>query len=186
MHGGVDWRTTAPMLGFEEAPEAERWRVPLGLSLGRRNLPWAAIIISETAADVFDPDCACARAVGARIRRGVGTSVTAKTPNACGWYGAGRPLGDRPIGARTRRSKPGMPRLRRRAVSVLSLRRNPRTNPKLHRRVVTQQEFFPRLPSAIGPDVTNHLPSWAGTRPSFVALPAVKHLTAWSIVSANG
>jgi hypothetical protein len=172
--------------GFEEAPEAERWRVPPGLSLGRRNLPWAAVIISETAADVRDPDCACARAVGARTRRGVGTSVTAKSPNACGWYGAGRPLGDRPNGVRMRRSKPGKPRPSGRAGSALMIRHNPRKTPKLRRRVVTQQKLFQRLPSAVGPDVTNHRPSRAETRPNFVAPPAVRRFAACSIVNANG
>ena len=53
---------------------------------------------------------ACAKAVDASTSRGVGISVTARTPNACGWSGAGRRRGGRPNGARTRRSKPSMPR----------------------------------------------------------------------------
>jgi hypothetical protein len=149
-----------------------------GLSLGRLTLPWALVIISQRAAAVGDQGrgCACAWAVGASTRPGAGTSVTVRTPNACGWCGAGRRPSGRPNDARKWRSRPGMPRLRRRAVGVLHLRHNPRKNPKLRQRVVTQQKFFQRLPSVSGRGVTNHPASRAATRPSIAVSPAARRL----------
>ena len=100
---------------------------------------------------------ACAKAVAAATSRCVGTSVTARTPNACVWSAAGRRRGGRPGGARTTRPKPSMPRRNVRAVSAPPPRRNHRRSPKLRRRVVTQQKFFRRLLCATGPGALNHL-----------------------------
>jgi len=127
--------------------------LPLRLSLGRSTLPWATIIVSQMAVAVGDRGhaSACAKAVGTSTRRGVGTSVTVRTPNACAWSGAGRRHGARPGGARTRPPKPSMPRPSGRAAGVSTLCHNRRTSRTLRRRVVTQQKFFPRLRSARGP-----------------------------------
>jgi hypothetical protein len=89
---------------------------------------------------------ACAKAVGAAISRGVGTSGTAKTPSACAWCGAGRQHSARPDGAKMMPLKPNMPRRNVRAASAPSLCHNHRKSLKLRRRVVTQQEFFFPLP----------------------------------------
>jgi len=87
----------------------------------------------------------CAKAVGGRTSRGVGTSVTARIPNACVWCGAGKRRGGKPGSARTTRSKPSTPRQNVRAVSVPYLRRKPQRTPRLQRRVVTQQIFLSPL-----------------------------------------
>jgi hypothetical protein len=67
----------------------------------------------------------CAKAVGAAISRGVGTSGTAKTPSACVWYGAGRQHSGRPDDARMIAPKLNTPRPNVRAASVPSLCHNP-------------------------------------------------------------
>jgi hypothetical protein len=162
-----------------------------GLSLGRANLPWAVVIISQTAAsmparDDRGRDSACARAVGASTRRSAGTSITARTPNACGWSGAGRQPSGRPSVARTMASKPNRPSHSRRAVSVPSLRHNRRRSLKLRRRVVTQRKLFFRLLSAIGRGAMNRPPSWVATKPSIAVPPAVRRFTGCLIVSVNG
>ena len=139
----------------------ERERVLPGLSLGRSTLPWAAVMLSQStaAAPVRDDrgrGFACAKAAGASTSRGVGTSVTAKTPNAGGWSGAGKRRGGRPDDASTMPAKPGMPRLSVRAVSVLPIHRKHRRTPKLRPRVVTQQKLFCRPPCATGRGAMNH------------------------------
>ena len=68
---------------------------------------------------------ACAKAVGAAISRGVGTSGTARIPNAYAWYGAGRQHSGRPDGARMIAPKPNTPRRNVRAASAPSLCHNP-------------------------------------------------------------
>ena len=104
-----------------------------------------------------DRASACAKAVDASTSRGVGTSVTARIPNACVWSGAGRRRGGRPSGARTRQSKPSMPRQNVCAVSAPPLRHNRRSHLRLRRRVVTQQKFFRRLRCATGRGAMNRL-----------------------------
>lgn len=76
-----------------------------------------------------DRGSACVRGADADTRPGVGTSATAKIPNACGWSGVGRPLDARPSGVRRRRLKPGTPRISGRGGGVPSPRHNPRKNP---------------------------------------------------------
>ena len=108
-------------------------------------------MISQTAvADDRGRASACAKAVDASTSRGVGISITAKIPNACGWCGVGRRRSGRPSGARTRRPKPSMPRPNACAVSASLLRHKRRSRLRLRRRVVTQQKFFRRLPCATG------------------------------------
>jgi hypothetical protein len=68
---------------------------------------------------------ACAKAVGAAISRGVGTSDTARMPNACAWYGAGRQHSGRPDDASMIAPKPNTPRRNVRAASAPSLCHNP-------------------------------------------------------------
>ena len=84
---------------------------------------------------------ACVRGADADTRPGVGTSATAKIPNACGWSGVGRPLGARPSGVRRRRLKPDTPRISGRGGGVPSPRHNPRKNLTFERRVVTQKSL---------------------------------------------
>src|SRR5437773_2912816 len=138
----------------------ERERVPPGLSLGRSTLPWAAIMVLQPAAAVPVRDdrgrgSACAKAVGTSTSRGVGTSVTARTPNANGRSAAGRRRGGRRDDATTLRPKPSTPRRSVRAVSAPSLRHQHRRSPKLRLRVVTQQKLFCQLPCATGRGAMN-------------------------------
>ena len=129
---------------------------------------------------------ACAKAVDASTSRGVGTSVTARTPNACVWSGAGRRRSGRPNGVRTMRPKPSTPRPNVRAVSAPHLRPNPRRLPRLRRRVVTQQKFFRRLPCAIGRGAMNRPRSRAATRHATAAPPAVRRFAGCWIANASG
>jgi hypothetical protein len=76
-------------------------------------------------------------------RRSVGTSITARIPNACAWCGAGRQPGGRPNGVRTMPPKPSTPRPNACAVGASHLRRSRRIKLKLQRRVVPQQKSFP-------------------------------------------
>src|SRR5439155_12882889 len=108
--------------GFAKRPR-RTIGVPPGLSLGRSTLPWAAVMVIQSAAAVPVRDdrgrgSACAKAVGTSTSRGVGTSVTARTPNAGGRCVAGRRRGGRRDDARTLRPKPSTPRLSVRAVSA--------------------------------------------------------------------
>ena len=48
-----------------------------------RALPWAAVIISQTVAADRGREFVCAKDVDKSTSRGVGTSVTAWTRNAC-------------------------------------------------------------------------------------------------------
>ncbi len=73
---GLDKR---PRRTFARSPRAVPWE---------KTLPWAAVMISQSAAAVPVRDdrgrgSACAKAVDASTSRGVGTSVTARIPNAC-------------------------------------------------------------------------------------------------------
>jgi hypothetical protein len=148
-------------------------------------------MIRQTAAVVAVRDdrgrgFACAKAAAAATSRSVGTSVIARTPNACVWFGAGRRRGGRPGGARTMRLRPSMPRHNVRAVSAPPPRRNHRRCPKLRRRVVTQRKFFRRLLCATGPDAMNHRRSRAATRHAIAAPPAVRRFAGCSIANASG
>jgi hypothetical protein len=123
-------------------------------------LPWATVMISHTAAAVPVRDdrgrgSACAKAVDAATNPGARTSVTARTPTACVWSGAGRQRGDKPNDARTRPPKPSTPRHNVRAVSVPPLRRKNLRSLKFQRRVVTQQTFCCRHPCATDPGAMN-------------------------------
>lgn len=104
------------------------------------------MVIHKTAAVPVRDDrgrgSACAKAADVSTSRGVGTSVTAKTPNAGGWSGAGRRRGGRPDGARTRPPKPNTPRPNVRAVSAARLRRKHRRTLPLRLRVVTSKNYF--------------------------------------------
>ena len=124
--------------------------------MGITTLPWALVMIVQTAGDVPVRDdrgheFACAKAAGAGISQNAGTSVTVRTRNACGRFGAGRRRGGKPNGARKIQSKPSMPRRNVRAVVAPSLCHNPRTILKLRRRVVTQQKKFCQLRYAADP-----------------------------------
>jgi hypothetical protein len=100
-------------------------------------------MISETlvAAD-RGHEFVCARGVDKSTSRGVGTSVIARTLNACVCSGAGRRPSGKPDAVRMKRSKSSTPRLSVRAVSVPYLRRNHPSLSKLRQRMVTQQKFF--------------------------------------------
>lgn len=183
----IDWRMTGRVFFLNKRPRRTLARSPRA-DPWESTLPWAAVIINQTAAVVGNHGrgSACARAVGASTRHRVGTSVTARTPNACDWSDAGRRRGGRPSDARTMPSKPSTPRPNERAVSVPLLRHNPRMNPKLRRRVVTQQRLFFRRRSARGRVVTNRPPSRVATRPSIAVPPVERPFNGCSIVSANG
>jgi hypothetical protein len=108
-------------------------------------LPWNVAILLQSALPVRDgrgPGCVCARVVGAGTSHGVGTSVTARTRNACGSFAAGRRRSGKRAGARMMPSKPFTPRRNVRAVSVPEFRRKQHVRAELQRRVVTQQKFF--------------------------------------------
>jgi hypothetical protein len=127
--------------GESNSPRAVPWEFAL---------PWNVAILHQSVVLVRDDrglGCACARAVGAGISHGVGTSVTVRTRNACGNSAVGRRRSARPAGVRTMPSRPSTPRrsvcaVRMRAVSVPEFRRKPQISPRLRRRVVTQQKFF--------------------------------------------
>jgi hypothetical protein len=129
---------------------------------------------------------ACAKAVGAAISRGVGTSGTAKTPSACAWCGAGRQHSGRPDGAKMMPPKPNTPRRNVRAASAPSLCHNHRKSLKLRRRVVTQQKFFCRGRCASGRGATNRPARRAATRQPTAAAPAARRFNVSWIVSASG
>ena len=108
-------------------------------------LPWNVAILLQSALAVRDgrgPGCVCARVVGAGTSHGVGTSVPARTRNACGSCAAGRRRRGRLADARTMPSKPRTLRRNVRAVSVPEFRRKQHVSAELQRRVVTQQKFF--------------------------------------------
>jgi hypothetical protein len=126
------------------SPRAVPWEIAL---------PWAVVMISQAAAagpvrDDRGRGFVCARGVAAGTSRGVGTSVTARTPNACAWSDAGWRRGGRPTGARMMPPKPSTPRRNVRAVAASHLRRKHRRSPRLRWRVVTQQKFCCRRPCA--------------------------------------
>jgi hypothetical protein len=179
-----------PLLGFDKRPRRTLARSPRA-DPWETALPWAVVMISQTAAAVSvyvnrGRGFACAKAVSTSTRRGVGISVTARTPNAGAWCGAGRRPSGRPNGARTTPSKLSTPRRNGRAVGAPPLRHNRRRSPKLRRRVVTQQKFFCRILSVIGRGAMRRPPSRLATRPSIAVGPAVRRFTGCSIVSANG
>jgi hypothetical protein len=127
--------------GFEKRPRRTNTRSPRAVPW-EKALPWASVMIVRTAAADRGRGFVCARAVGARISRGVGTSVTARMPNVCVLCGAGRRHGGKRGGARMTPPGPSTPRPSVRAVSVPHLRPKSQRAPRLQRRVVTQQIFF--------------------------------------------
>lgn len=140
----------------------ERSRVVPGLSLGRTDSRWVAAILNQTAEFVLERDdrvrgFVCAKVVVASTSRGVGISVIARIPNACGRSGAGRRRDGKPSGVGVRPLKPNPPRPKLRAVGVPEPRFNHRRNQRLPLNVVTQQKLFLRLPYAVGRGVMNRL-----------------------------
>lgn len=144
-------------------------------------------MISQTAvADDRGRASACAKAVDASTSRGVGISITAETPNACGWCGVGRRRSGRPSGARTRPPNHSMPRPNACAVNASLLRHKRRSRPSLGRRVVTQQEFFRRLPCAIGRGAMSRFRSRAAARYATAVPRAVRPFAGSWIANASG
>ena len=169
MHGSIDW-----LLDFDKRPRRTLARSPRAVPW-ENELPWAVVMISQIAvADDRGRASACAKAVDASTSRGVQTSVTAKIPNACVWSGAGRRRSGRPSGARMRPPNQSMPRPNVRAVSAPPLRHKLQSRLRLGRRVVTQQEFFRRLPCATDRGAMSRLRSRAAARHATVARRAVR------------
>jgi hypothetical protein len=164
------------------SPRAVPWEVAL---------PWAAIMVIPRTAAVPGRDdrgrgSACAKVVAARTSRGVGTSVTVKTPNAGGCSVAGRRRGGRPDAARTLPPKPSTPRRSGRAVSASAVHRKHRRTLRLRRRVVTQQKLFCRLPCATGRGAMNHPRRSLTNRRASAALRAVRRFAGCLIGNASG
>ena len=181
MHGSIDW-----LLDFDKRPRRTLARSPRAVPW-ENTLPWAVVMISQTAvADDRGHASACAKAVDASTSRGVGISITAKTPNACGWCGVGRRRSGRPKGARTRPSKHSTPRPNACAVNASLLRHKRRSRLRLGRRVVTQQEFFRRLPCATGRGAMSRFRSRAAARHATAAPRAVRRLAGSWTVNASG
>jgi hypothetical protein len=165
------------------SPRAVPWEI---------TLPWAPTTLNQSALAVLERDdrargSACAKAVGTSTSRGVGTSVIAKTPNACARSGAGRPHGGRPNGARTRRSNPSTPRHNRHAVGASPLQHNHRKKPKLRRRVVTRQRFFGRFLCAPGQGAMQRRSTRSALRHATAAPPAARlFATSWTVNASGG
>ena len=149
-----------------------------------RTLPWATISIKQTADDDHGRGCVCARAVGKSSSRDVGTSATARIPNACVPCAAGKRPSVRRNGVPMKRSNPNTPPPNVRTDSVPPRPNHPRL-PKLRRRVVTQQNFF-RGPCATGPGAINHPRSRDAPRLATAAPPVVRQFAACAIVNASG
>ena len=115
---------------------------------------------------------ACAKAVDESTCRGVGTSITARTPIACGRSGAGRRPSGKPSDAWMKRSKPSTPRPSGCAVSAPPLRRNPPKPPGVApARGHAAKIFFP-LCCATGRDAMNRSLNSHG-RPASLLLPGL-------------
>jgi hypothetical protein len=169
MHGSIDW-----LLDFDKRPRRTLARSPRAVPW-ENTLPWAVVMISQTAvADDRGSDSACAKAVDASTNLGVGISITAKIPNACGWCGVGRRRSGRPSAARTRPPNHSMPRPNACAVSAPLLCHKRRSRLRLGRRVVTQQKFFRQLPCATGRGAMSRLRSRAAARHATAAPRAVR------------
>ena len=184
------YRLTRLLAGVEKRPRRTFARFPRAVPW-ENALPWAALIISQSATAVPVRDdrgrgFACAKAVDKSINRDARTSVTAKSPNACVCCGAGRRRGGRPNGARTRRSKPSRPRPNVRAVSACHLHPKLQRHLRLRRRVVTQQKLFHRLLCATGRGAMSRLGSRAATRRATAAPPAARPFAGCWIANTSG
>jgi len=144
------------------------------------------MISQSVVADDRGRESACAKAVEASTNLGVGISITAKIPNACGWCGVGRRRSGRPNDGRTMRPKPSTPRPNVRAVSASLLRHKRRSRLRLGRRVVTQQEFFRQLPCATGRGAMSRLLSRVAARHASAAPRAVRPFAGSWIANASG
>ena len=128
----------------------------------------------------------CARGVDKSTSRGVGTSVIARTPNACVCSGAGRRPSGKPDGVRMKRSKSSTPRLSVRAVSVPYLRRN---HPSLSEVAAAHghaAKIFRRLFCATGQGAMRRPQSRVATRQATAVPPAARRFAGYSIVNASG
>jgi hypothetical protein len=178
------------LAGFDKRPRRTMARSPRAVPW-ESTLPWATLMVLHRAAALPGRDdrgrgSACAKAVAIGTSRAVPTSVTARTPNACGRSVAGRQRGVRPSGVWTMRSKPSTPRRNGRAANVPHLRRKPPRTPRLRRRVVTRQEFLGRLPCATGRAAMTHPGSRAATRHATAVPPAGRRCAGCWIVNASG
>ena len=130
--GSIVWQVSNAS-GFDKRPRRTFARSPQAVPWENR-LPWVVVMVVQIAASVSGRDdrgsgFACARAVGKSTCRGVGTNITARTPTACGRFGAGKQPSGKPSGARMKLSKLSTPRPSGRAVSVPPLRRNHQSLP---------------------------------------------------------
>ena len=132
------------------------WHILPELSLGRSNLPWAPSTLQKSTA--VRPEradrargSACAKGAVASTSRGVGTSATARTRNACGRSAAGRRRGGRPNVARTTAAKAQHAQAekarRQRAKSAPKAVQNPELTPA---RGHAAKLFFPSLLRSAG------------------------------------
>jgi len=118
--------------------------------------------------------------------RDVGTSATARIPNACVPCAAGKRPSVRRNGVPMKRSNPNMLPPSVRADGVPPFRPNHPGLLKLRRRVVTQQKLFRRGPSATGPGAMNRPGSRGAARRATAAPPVVRQFAECSIGNASG
>lgn len=135
-----------------------------------------------------------AKAVNAPFTHTVTISVTVRMPNAFGCSDAGRRRGGKPNAGRTMPPKPSTPRPNACAVSVThhchtkvtQPCHNHLLNPKLRRRVVTQQKLFPKAPSALGQAVMLRPSRRVAVKHATAAKPVVRQCGACWTVNVSG